>query len=136
MEIIKPIKDYDGYFVSSSGKVYCNLGRGNRGNNKTVPLYEIKPRLTRTGYARIYARQQSTGKRRDLYIHRLVAEHFIDNPSNKRYVNHKNCVRNDNRVCNLEWSTAKENTDYTMQVNHVVRDNLGRYKSNFKYEVK
>jgi len=66
-----------------------------------------------------------------LYIHRLVAEYFIPNPENKKYVNHLNCDRADNRVENLEWCTAKENTDYTMQVGNVVRDvKTGRYVSN------
>lgn len=74
-------------------------------------------------------------KRKDLYIHRLVAEYFIPNPLNKKYVNHKNCIRDDNRVENLEWCTAKENTDYTLKKNHVVRVSYnGRYMSNYNYE--
>ena len=133
--MIKPIKDYKGYFISDDGKVYCNLGRGNRDKNKTVDLYEIKPRLTKNGYERVYARQTSTNKRKDLYVHRLVAEYFIPNPNNKKYVNHINCIRNDNRVENLEWVTAKENTDYTIKNNHIIRNNLGQYTSNFDYIV-
>jgi hypothetical protein len=132
--IIKELINYKGYFVSSNGKVYCNLGKGNRNKNKTVMMYEIKPRLTKNGYARIYARNNITNKRKDLYIHRLVAQYFIPNPDNKKYVNHKNCIRSDNRVENLEWCTAKENTEYTMKLQHIVRDFLdGRYRSNFNY---
>ena len=132
--MIKKIKDYNGYFISDDGKVYCNLGRGNRRTGKTVDLYEIRPRFTKNGYARIYARNSETGKRRDLYIHRLVAQYFIPADPGKRYVNHKNCNRADNRVSNLEWCTAKENTDYTEKIGHVIRDkNTGRYISNFDY---
>lgn len=124
------IKDFKGYFISDEGKVFCNLGRGNRNKDKTVPLYELKSRLTKNGYLRIYARQNSTNKRKDLYIHRLVALYFIPNPLNKKYVNHKNCNRSDNRVENLEWVTAKENTEYTFKMNHIRRDEIsGRYKS-------
>lgn len=132
--MIKKIDDYKGYFISDNGKVYCNLGKGNRDKNKTVDLYEIKPRLTKNGYARVYARQTSTNKRRDLYVHRLVAQYFLPNPENKKYVNHKNCIRNDNRVENLEWCTAKENTDYTMSLNHMIRMCDGRYKGNYNYD--
>ena len=132
--MIKEINDYKGYFISDDGRVYCNLGQGNRNKDKTVDFYEIKPRLTRNGYARVYARQISTNKRKDLYIHRLVAQYFLPNPQNKKYVNHKNCIRNDNRVENLEWCTAKENTDYTMAVNHMIRMYDGTYKGNFNYK--
>ena len=126
-----------GYFISDLGNVYCNLGKGNRNKNKTIPLYKINPRITHNGYLRIYARQNSTGKRKDLYIHRLVAKYFIPNPNNKKYVNHKNCIRSDNRVGNLEWVTAKENTDYTLKVNHIIRSSgNGRYISNFNYNCK
>lgn len=133
--MIKPIYDFDGYFISDDGRVFCNLGKGNRDKSKTTELYEIKPRLTKNGYARIYARQISTNKRKDLYIHRLVALYFISNPENKKFVNHKNCIRNDNNVSNLEWCTVKENTDYTFQQNHVYRDLDGRYVSSFKYNI-
>ena len=134
-EIVKPIINYTGYFISNVGKVYCNLGKGNRDKNKTVPLYEIHPRLTRNGYARIYARNSTTNKRKDLYIHRLVAEYFIPNPQHKKYVNHINCIRSDNRAENLEWVTAKENTDYTMEVNHMIREYNGQYKENYQYKI-
>lgn len=133
-EIIKPIPDFTGYFVSNFGKVYCNLGKGNRDKNKTVKLYEIKPRLTKNGYVRVYARRISTGKRKDLYVHRLVAEIFIANDENKKYVNHINCIRDDNRVENLEWCTARENTNYTKSLNHLIGDKNGRFVSNFAYQ--
>lgn len=131
--MIKPIQDFDGYFISDKGKVFCNLGQGNRKNGKTVPLYEIKPRLTQGGYSRVYCRQTSTNKRKDLYVHRLVAEYFIPNPQNKKQVNHKNCIRNDNRVENLEWCSSKENNEYTLKIGNTIRDKeTGQFVSGIK----
>lgn len=127
---MKPIEDFDGYFISDDGKVYCNLGKGNRRNDKTTELYEINPRPTKNGYMRVYCRQMSTGKRKDLYVHRLVAKYFIPNPDNKNVVNHKNCQRDDNRAENLEWCTTRENVGYAVSLGNLKRDEeTGRFIS-------
>lgn len=63
----------------------------------------------------------------------MVADTFIPNPDNKKYVNYLNCIRDDNRVENLTWCTAKENTQQTEQLNHVIRNEKGKFVSNFTY---
>jgi len=97
---------YEGlYEVSNLGRVK-NL-RKKRINYVWHTETLMKPKNNKDIYHRVELSKNS--KRKIIGVHQLVAAAFIINSENKPNINHKNGVRNDNRVENLEWCTQKEN---------------------------
>lgn len=89
------------YEVGSDGSVY-SLDYNHTGKRKVMSQY-----LDRDGYPYVFFVQST--KRTKNIVHRLIAELFLKKPTPKHQVNHKNGVRNDNRLKNLEWVTSQEN---------------------------
>lgn len=53
------------------------------------------------------------GKRRlDIQVHIIIGRTFIENKENKPFINHKNGIKDDNRVDQIEWCTAAENNQH------------------------
>ena len=67
----------------------------------------MRPAKNSNGYLHIVLSKDGVAK--DYRVHRLVASHFIENSEGRRDVNHKNGIKTDNRVENLEWLTHSEN---------------------------
>lgn len=130
MEGLYEIPDFIGYYADKDGNIYSTLKKGARNAydiTKRVFPTKLKYRLTKKGYARVYMRRESTGKREDVYVHRIIAEMFIENPNNYETVNHINCDKTDNRVENLEWMSRIDNVKYAMEVGVLGRDDKGRF---------
>ena len=106
MEEWRDIKGYEGlYQVSNSGKVKSlkdNYGR------PRIKILKLKKR--KDGYIQITLHKN--GERKTFRVHQLVAKAFIPNPDNLPEVNHKDKIRTNNRVDNLEWCTRKYNNNY------------------------
>lgn len=103
-EIWKPVVNYELLYECS------NLGRIRNLNKKNI----LNPCLNHSGYLKLILSDNK--KRKMFFVHRIIALSFLENAESKPTVNHLNKLRNDNRVCNLEWSTYKE------QITHMLKD--------------
>lgn len=110
-EIWKDVIGYEGlYQISSMGKVK-SLQQGNAIGSKITYREKImKPRLKKSGYYDVGLKTK--GRQKRFRINRLVAMHFIPNPENKPFVNHKEGIKSDNRMAKLEWCTHSENMEH------------------------
>ena len=111
-EIWKDIEGYEGlYQVSNFGRIK-SLPR----YHKTKSSYCSKERILKTihndrGYEMVGL--SKNWKKKKIFVHRLVAETFIENPNNYKQVNHINEMEKDNNtVENLEWCNCKYNCNY------------------------
>ena len=97
---MKDIKGYEGlYAITSCGKVWSYRSQK-----------FLKPVSDKDGYWKINLSKD--GQRKTYQVHRLVAQAYIPNPEDKPQVNHKDEVKTHNYINNLEWTTAKENSNH------------------------
>jgi hypothetical protein len=80
----------------------------------------LKPILRSNGYVSVALRQDN--KSIPMYLHRLVAITFLKNKENKEVVNHKNGIKTDNNLDNLEWTTHTENSQHLKSVRDMYND--------------
>ena len=113
-EIWKEIEGYGGaYSVSNFGNVLSNERTVRYGNQiRTVPKHLMEKRDNGHGY--LIVQLNKNNKRKNHYVHRLVALAFIGpSPSAGHEVNHKDFNKQNNNVDNLEWMTSAENSRYS-----------------------
>ena len=96
--MIKKHPYWTNYGASENGSVY-----GSRG-------YELSPILHNTGYSVITVRVN--GEQKQVRVHRFIWETLVGEIPENLVINHKNGIKTDNRLCNLELVTNKENINH------------------------
>lgn len=108
----KDVEGYEGkYQISNFGNVK-SISRHIRLQNGVLMKLpnKILKTMDRNGYRMVNLFMD--GKTKSVNVHRLVALSFIPNPNNLPFVNHKDEVRSNNNVSNLEWCSCKYNLNY------------------------
>ena len=116
-EIWKPIVGYEGYYeVSNFGNVKSLTRKvsGKLGSIRNTKERILAKRFNHDGYSQVYLGKNSIFKGK--MVHRLMAEVFIKNPLNKKEVNHKDGIKDNNNINNLEWCTPSENIIHSFKV--------------------
>lgn len=97
------VKSLDKYITFNNNGTLCTILKKGK---------ILKPVLLNQGYLAVSIVFDNK-ERKLCKIHRLVASAFIPNPNNLPYINHKDEVRTNNRMDNLEWCTPKYNSNYS-----------------------
>ena len=118
-EVWKDVVGYEGlYQVSNKGNIYSVERKDTLGRNWGGLI--LKPVCDPRGYLKVVLHKN--GIRKDKRIHRLVTEAFIPNQNNCLEINHKDEIKTNNHVENLEWCTREHN------INHGERTEKARQK--------
>lgn len=110
----RDIAGYEGYYqVSNMGRVR-SLTRTFKRLDGSMATY--KGRILRPqGYPYYHVNLSKNNVAARPRIHRLVAQAFLPNPDGLNHVDHINCIKTDNRACNLRWCTPEENSRYAAE---------------------
>lgn len=120
--MMKQIYNYDNYMIDENGNVF----------NKTTNKY-LKGSIGENGYK--YYRLSQNNHKKMYYAHRLVAEHFLNNPNNFPVVNHIDGNKLNNNINNLEWVTYSENTKHWKDNSNVIRRQTEYYQKDLPNEI-
>ena len=118
MEVWKDIKGYQGLYKLSDTGLVKSFKKSRYGKI-------LKPYLSKRGYFVINL--YSNFYYKTYTIHRLIGIHFILNPYNKPQINHKNGMKTDNNIKNLEWATSSENNQHAYDTDLKKGSWLGKF---------
>lgn len=109
VDVWKDVEGYEGLYQVSDMVKVRSLDRvvNDNGGKRFVKGRILKPVLVNNGYL-VVALCNGRGQANKT-VHRLVGKAFIPNPNNYKDINHKNGIKTDNRIENLEWCTRSQN---------------------------
>jgi hypothetical protein len=132
IEIWKDIPGYEGlYQVSNLGRVK-SLPKWTKTKGGALQLRKEKylnSYISSTGYYRVHLSKDGISKQKT--IHTIMSICFIPNTENKPCINHKNGIKTDNSIENLEWVTIRENTIHAYE-NGLINVSKGENHYTFK----
>ena len=134
-EIWKDIEGYEGlYQVSNYGNIksLSRVVKNAYGIHRTEEKI-LKPQMKKKGYFQIQLSKD--GKRKQMFVHRLVMENFVPNPNNYPCINHKDENHINNKLENLEWCTYSYNNTYN-DLHHRKMKNYNYEERNKKVDYK
>lgn len=118
MEIWKEIPNTNGdYQISSLGRVK---------SKKWGDWKILNSHTEKTGYKGLKIRYVDSDKRRNVLVHWLVADAFLDRPKGKVEINHIDSDRTNNKVENLEFVTSSGNTEHAVRKGRLIPWNRPR----------
>lgn len=113
-EIWKEIPGYEGIYQASTYGRIKSLPKVVKGRTFKEKMLSFS--IGGRGYYYVNLRIRGVAKR--CTVHRVIAETFLDKEKGKDYVDHINTDKLDNRVTNLKWVTAKENSNNPLTIAH------------------
>lgn len=109
---MKDIPGFEGkYAITKEGMVWSYPRRGTKLKGNW-----IKPVKHYKGYLQYYLATGKRSQRKIVMAHRLVALTYLPNPKNEKEINHKNGIKTDNRLENLEWSNRSDNLKHAVRL--------------------
>jgi len=131
-----PVVGYEGYYeVSDFGRVRrldrytTDCGKGGASRTRFIRGGLVSPNLNENGYRHLQLYRD--GHKTRVKLHRIIAQAWIPNPDNLPQVNHKDENPNNNHISNLEWCTAKYNSNYgtrKQRLSKILQNSLVRGK--------
>ncbi len=127
----KDVIDFENeYTISENGVVKSKdrLCVDSLGRKRFRKGKELTPDVAQNGYLRVTLAKN--GRKKQVYLHRLLAIHFIDNPKGLPQVNHIDGDKLNNEISNLEWCTVQENTIHAYKLG-LIRHVSGKNHPNY-----